>query len=107
MIDECTSESPHPLVLSMSINHPGWKNLHDSAELIKKSGIEISIALAPAVKKASEAMMRFGNAWHSIAEREYLKYHDRLPGGTSNARLIKKRKTKVMAWFWKKSVVIK
>ena len=40
------------------------------------------------------------NNLYSFAEAQYLRHHRRCPGGRcATARLAKKRRTKVMAWF--------
>lgn len=76
-------------------------NLKDMNELITKSAIAFGIAFTPVVKKAAAAMTEFGEAIYKVAEKEYLKHHQRLPGGTSSPRLRKKRRTLVMRWFFK------
>lgn len=81
------------------INHPGWSNLKDMSELVEKSAKLFSAALAPAAKRAAMAFNEFGGAVYKVAEKEYLKCHARLPGGISNARLMKKRRTMVVGWF--------
>ena len=40
------------------------------------------------------------NNFYRSASREYLKHHRRLPGSLATKRLIKKRESRVLGWFW-------
>lgn len=77
------------------------KKTKQSTILIKELTLDIGEGLAPAMKQATGAMDKFGSTIYKIAENEYLKHHAKLPGGTSTARLRKKRKTVVMKWLCK------
>ena len=81
-------------------DHPGGSNLRDSMGLISLSSAAFSTQLTSAFRKTTTAINRFDDAVTTVVEYEYLKYHDRLPGGTSNPRLRKKRRTKVCTWYW-------
>src|SRR5690606_25236474 len=61
--------------------------------------LALANAFKPAAEAASRALEAFGAAWCSAAESEYLRHHRRLPGSNRTARLRKKRRAKVLAWF--------
>lgn len=97
--EERRVENPKQRVVSVRLETERLKALSDN---VKKSGIEFARAIAPPVNRASRALHDFGQALDKAAQNEYLKYHSRLPGGTGNPRLRKKRRTVAMNWFMDK-----
>lgn len=60
---------------------------------------QLTYSFAPAIDALRKAAVELSGIWFEYVCSEYLRFHDRLPGGTSNARLQKKRRTKVLAWY--------
>lgn len=58
--------------------------------------------LAAAMRGAAVAAHVLADAWYATAEREYLTQHRRLPGSKRTARLRKKRRAIVLAWWARK-----
>lgn len=55
--------------------------------------------LQPVAAAAAESLSSLGDAFYHIAARQYRAQHGRLPGSSRTARLRKKRRSKVLAWF--------
>jgi len=82
------AESPKGSQAVTERNYPLPEQWSAATEAFRKLG--------DAFRKAGRVMC---DAWWNMAAKEYLRHHDRLPGGESNARLRKKRRTVVLNWF--------
>ena len=49
--------------------------------------------------RAAQAVAKFGRSLFVVATTEYLATHKRLPGSDRTARLRKKRRSVVLAWY--------
>ena len=58
--------------------------------------------MAATMRRALDAAHALADVWYSIAEREYMKMHGKLPGSTRTVRLRKKRRAIVLEWWARK-----
>ena len=74
------------------------EDLRRSVQLVRDAGMGIA-ALNESLTKAAEQMRQFSASVGDFAMQAYLEHHDRLPGSERNARLQKKRQTRIAEWF--------
>ena len=73
------------------------QNLNDS---ILSFSNAMSENLLPVFQSFYEVSGTFTLMLDDQAKREYLKHHKRLPGSEKTKRLRKKRRTRVLKWYW-------
>lgn len=77
----------------------GSSEFQKNSEMILQSARSFAKAITPAFQQCAKALTKFGEFYISCAKTAYLQHHKRLPGGTSTARMRKKRRSKVLNWF--------
>jgi len=71
-------------------------NINQRLENLKQAFLVLSDAIGKSFKPIVE---KFNRQMYSIAEMEYKRVHDRLPGSTRTSRLRQKRRKAVLDWF--------
>ncbi len=80
--------------MSILKQQPHESDLDDIVAAIRRAGIQMGLAMRPAMERVGLAVTMFADAISKMATQLYLKEHKRLPGSFRTKRLRLKRHKK-------------